>query len=249
MLKISDVPEIQNGPPKRLGKSAILEAVLEVRFRSMIEEDALLGAVRADLKADFPKVDRLPVADIPVAIRSSDPSFEFAPLYKLPQSPFTLQIGPRSVSLACSKPYCGSEKFFSCFEKILDIFATKQVFNSFERIGVRYIDFFDVPLFPTLQMDLRILDKSLDEGVTQLKTAIKVDENCELVINIAGGAIIPASSEKGSVLDIDVQRKIMGNCEIHSIKQFLKDAHAIQKKVFFGFLTQEGLANLEPKWD
>ena len=48
--------------PVTISPCPIVEAVAEVRFETLVPEDAIFGLVYQTLKTDFPKVETLPVA-------------------------------------------------------------------------------------------------------------------------------------------------------------------------------------------
>ncbi len=45
-----------------------------------------------ELQKDYPKVDNLPILQLPDAVRASDPNFKFKPHYKLSDKNFIIQI-------------------------------------------------------------------------------------------------------------------------------------------------------------
>ena len=60
--------------PKRLRKEPLLEAIWEIRFTSDRESVAELlpGLIYKAMAIEFPKIERLPAADLPSAIVQQD---------------------------------------------------------------------------------------------------------------------------------------------------------------------------------
>jgi len=69
--------------PLKISPCPIVEALLEIRFTTVIHPDAVFGLFYNALKSDFPKVDNLPILQIPDALRATDPNLKYKPLYKI----------------------------------------------------------------------------------------------------------------------------------------------------------------------
>lgn len=69
--------------PKTIDPCPIVDALLEIRFQTLTHPNAVFGLIYNELQKDFPKVENLPILQLPDAIRASDPNFKFKPQYKL----------------------------------------------------------------------------------------------------------------------------------------------------------------------
>ena len=99
--------------PKRLRKEPLLEAIWEIRFTSDRESVAELlpGLIYKAIDIEFPKIERLPAADLPSAIVQQDAKLRYVPTKRLEGSPYSIQIGEHVVSLSCRRPYTGWGNF------------------------------------------------------------------------------------------------------------------------------------------
>ena len=245
-MKLSDFPEVDL--PKRLKKCPIYEAVLEVRFSSPLDDDAIYGAIYSAVRKDWGSPKKLPVSEIPSVFRKTDPNLKFSPHYRLSRDNLLLQIGPAVLSIVAKEPYPGSEKLFSEFDGILSSLKEKEIFDAFQRIGVRYIDFFETDLFSGLKSQFLLADVPLSPERTTITTVIKGDEGFDLTLRLAGQAMIQGKGGEGSVLDIDAAQDGLNETDIQKVGAMLASAHLQQKKLFFGLLEKDFLDTFEPEY-
>ena len=58
--------------PKKITSCPLVETIVELRFESSLPPDAIFGVIYQKLKSDYPKVDKLPILQIPEEIRFKD---------------------------------------------------------------------------------------------------------------------------------------------------------------------------------
>src|SRR3990172_1532349 len=108
-----------DGLPKKISPCPIAEATVELRFSAAVLPDAVFGIIYREFTKDFPgKVEKLPILQLPEAIRAVDPKLMYQPHYKLVAGNLTFQIGPRMTSLSNSKEYIGWENFQSKLKEV-----------------------------------------------------------------------------------------------------------------------------------
>jgi len=56
--------------PKKIDPCPIVEAIVEIRFDSNLPGDAIFGVIYNQFKEDYPKFTKLPILQLPEAIRS-----------------------------------------------------------------------------------------------------------------------------------------------------------------------------------
>lgn len=245
-MKLSDIPTVEI--PKQLGVCPILEAVIEVRFSSTFDDDAVFGAVYDKVRSEWKNLEKLPILEIPSFVRKQDPNLRFAPHYRLTKSNQLLQLGPNVLSLVSRGEYQGSEILFTEFDAVLDKIKPLGLFDKFIRIGVRYIDFFEQNIFKNLLLSFSIAEKPLDYTRTQVRTVIDGEEQFHLAMSIAGDVFTADAKRKGFVFDVDAYREALDGVNDAQVKALIRAAHAQQKKLFFGLLKPEFLNTLNPKY-
>jgi uncharacterized protein (TIGR04255 family) len=246
-MKLSDFPLV--ALPKRVRNCPILEAVLEVRFETGFDNDAIYGAVYSVVKSDWAKGDKLPITEIPHFIRESDPALKFSPHYRLKKDNLLLQIGPAVISLVSKSPYVGSDILFQEFDTVLDKLSTTDIFQRFIRVGVRYIDFFDNNIFDGLNCSFSLCEIPTHPQRTLIRTVIEGEDGFDLTLQLAGRVITETSNQTGFVFDIDTACELQNSTSIDEVKQLLKSGHTQQKQLFFSLLKPEILATMEPEYE
>jgi len=102
------------------------------------------------LQVDFPKVENLPILQLPEAVRATDPNFRFKPHYRILNNKFVAQIGSDVLTISSFPKYAGWDEFSKQIFSILDRIKKVGIIDSAIRIGIRYINFFDNDILKTL---------------------------------------------------------------------------------------------------
>ena len=246
-MKLSDIPNVTI--PKQLGVCPILEAVIEVRFNTSIDDDAIFGAIYEKVRSEWKSVEKLPVLEIPAFVRKQDPNLKFAPHYRLVKDNLLLQIGPNVLSLVNRGQYKGSETFFQEFDSVLDKIQPMNLFERFLRVGIRYIDFFEQNIFQNLRLSFSIAEQSIDYSRSQVRTVVDGEDNFLLGTSIAGDVFAADAKKKGFVFDVDAYREALEGVNSEQIKKLIRSAHSQQKRLFFGLLKEDFLASLKPTYE
>lgn len=76
--------------PLKIDPCPIIDALVEIRFSTTIHPNAVFGLLYNALQTDFSKVENLPILQWPEAVRSSDPSLQFKPHYKISSKEFVV---------------------------------------------------------------------------------------------------------------------------------------------------------------
>ena len=69
--------------PIKLNLCPIIESVFEIRFDSSLDANIVFALIYSKLKDDFPKVETLPLSELPASMRDADPNLKYQPAYKL----------------------------------------------------------------------------------------------------------------------------------------------------------------------
>ena len=232
--------------PKKIDPCPITEVIFEVRFDSALPGDAIFGIVFNKFKEDFPNVERLPILQLPEAIRSSDPQLIFSPHYKMQQDNFLLQIGPKVFSVVNTNEYSGwtqySDQIYICFEELQKLGVIKQIL----RIGLRYINVFrDINIFEKSNLQMNLKEQSLSKNHINMSCEIPAGDYINTLKIISGAELLVGQKKmKGSVIDIDT----VFVKQFENFKDTAEHAHTEEKKLFYSLLSDDFLKTLNPEY-
>ena len=134
--------------PKKIEPCPILEAVIELRFSTSFPHDAIFGIIYKEFKDLYPKVEPLPILQLPEIVRREDKNLLYKPYYKLhSRDSYILQVGARMISLVRLAPYSGWREFSERFRYIAKKVDELKIIDSYVRIGIRYINEFEGNIF------------------------------------------------------------------------------------------------------
>jgi len=239
--------------PKKLKRDAIVEALLEVRFESAAVPEVFYGRI-----ADHPAWGkfgqrRLPTADIPTVIRDADANLRFQPVFELVEvgGNRVVKIGPRVISLHILAPYLGWTKFKPQLDEMIELLFSKASPLTVKRLGMRYLNALtkqDHGITQVGDLDLRItvaesnLGKALNLNFTR-----EMQDNILCTVRIATPDFIsgPVPSGASTLIDVDVYTPDrFTTSESGAAKQWVAEAHEIEKAAFFQLLTKETIEQL-----
>src|SRR3989339_713656 len=196
--------------PKRLRKEPLLEAIWEIRFTSDRESVAELlpGLIYKAIDIEFPKIERLPAADLPSAIVQQDAKLRYVPTKRLEGSPYSIQIGEHVVSLSCRRPYTGWGNFETKIMELAEILKATSLVTRPERFSLKYIDIISLTESPSLK-PLRVVVKlgahDLTRNHVQLRTELRENAFLHIVQIVSSAQAVLSTGERfeGLLLDID----------------------------------------------
>ncbi|NJW55502.1 TIGR04255 family protein, partial [Salinimicrobium oceani] len=97
--------------PKRIDPCPIVDALVEIRFSTKINSNAVFGLIYNSLQPEFESVENLPIQQLPEPVRSSDPNLRFKPHYRVKSENFIVQIGPDVLTISSHPNYLGWTRF------------------------------------------------------------------------------------------------------------------------------------------
>jgi uncharacterized protein (TIGR04255 family) len=65
--------------PKKISPCPIVEAIIEIRFDASLPGDAIFGIIYNMLKDEYTNLEKLPILELPDAIRTTDPNLMYSP--------------------------------------------------------------------------------------------------------------------------------------------------------------------------
>jgi uncharacterized protein (TIGR04255 family) len=236
--------------PIRITPCPIVEAAFEVRFNSTQPWENMPGLLCGHIQERYPRQERLPMADIPEEVRRQAPFFQPLPLLQFLGDDFLIQIGPRCLSLVTHpNAYPGWEAIREELRWLVDKAGKAGFIGETERIGVRYIDFFQANVFENLQMQLVFGEHPSTAAQTEVTTILR---RAPMTIRLhATNAAIAGGGESvrsGSVLDVDAWfGALEADLFVNGMDRFAQ-AHQAIKGLFFGLMKPHFLATLKPEY-
>ncbi len=236
--------------PTRITPDPIIDAVVELRYESKVPPDAILGMIFAQVKSKYPDFKSLPITAIPEEIRKNDPNFLFSPYYQADDPPFKLNIGPRVISLSNTGAYNGwKEKFFPEIKNLLENLKKTGVVDRFSRIGIRYIDFFELNIYDYINLSITLNDKPL-ESIQSVFSAIFNKDGYSTRVQVANNATVNSLGvEKvGSIIDTDTFFEPKDGFSFDGINDLIDKCHEEAVDFFFRLLRKEFVETLKPEY-
>jgi len=235
--------------PKTISPCPIQEAVAEVQFESSLPADAVFGVAYQALKESFPNSEPLPILSLPADLRNSAKDLKFQPHYRLLNETTTVLVGPRVISVGTRREYPGWAAHSRRIRETLALLHGTGIVAQPLRLGLRYIRFFALDIYPKLNLTISVDGTSLVGDETFLKTVL-AGEGCRCLLQVGKGvALLTNPGQTGSVVDIDSFTTATNGEFLSVLAQFLEEAHQAQKELFFRLLKPEFLATLNPVYD
>ncbi len=236
--------------PIKIDPCPIVEAILEIRFITSESWPTLPGLLFAKIRERYPEQKDLPLAQLPDEIRRREPAFTYQPLIQFHSRDFLIQFGPRVVSLVTkSKQYPGWAALEEEMTWLVSELQQTGFVSEGERLGVRYINFFNFDIFEKLELEVSTGKKRLAGELSVTSVLTRPPLTSRLLV--ANSAILGTgdSARHGSVLDVDVW---MGSLDFdlfqNAVAKFA-EAHHFEKQIFFGLLKPDFLATLSPAYE
>ncbi len=237
--------------PLRIDPCPIVEAVLEVRFITSESWRTLPGLLFTRIRERYPEQKELPLAQFPDEIRRGEPAFTYQPLVQFLSRHFLIQFGPRVVSLV-TKPnqYPGWAALEKEMTWLLGQLKEIGFVSEGERLGVRYINFFGFDIFEKLLLELITGGKTHAGAELSIATVLPLAP-LTARLQVANSAILGTGDgvRHGSVIDVDVW---LGSLDFELFQNGLekfREAHQLEKQIFFGLLRSDFLTTLNPVYE
>lgn len=236
--------------PEKISPCPILEAILEIRFVTGADWALLPGLLYTHIKEHYPKSENLPITELPEEFLRTDPGLTHAPRIRFLGKGFVIQFGPRVISLLTAGEYPGWQAIKEELNWLLDKLKEAAFIHEGERLGMRYIDFFEHDIFSRLSLDIR----SGGEPVTNVEMSFATvfrRERMTARLVLQNGAMVPRGNQmvSGSILDLDVWLGPSDFDVFENAAERFEDAHRCNKEIFFGLLKTEFLDSLAPVYE
>jgi len=222
--------------------NSIVELVFDIFFETTAITENFLGLI-AQVDG-FEEIIKLPILQIPEAIRKNDPNFKFQPLYEIrskTNADYRVMLGDGMVGVAINKEYKGwDESFYPQIKKLFTTFLTSDKVVKINRIGLRYVNFLpNENIFETGKLDVKIANNE----ACKKKIFLKIEDCIENICyskTVANNAEYVKSSTSGSIIDI-VTFIESGTKELlkETIFEDINRLHDISKEKFKEVISNE----------
>lgn len=232
--------------PKKITPCPIIDAVVEFRFKSNLNSNAIFGVAYQALHKNYSTVVELPILQLPSAVRA-EPNLKFQPHYQLKNGLFVVQIGPNVFSLTKPGEYPGWATFSQELVNILECLKSADFIENFFRVGIRCIDFFKSNIFDGIQLSIHLNGERFETNQTNITSIIqKGDYLSRLQIVNNSEIAINNNVEKGSLIDTDTycEKEFQFDCAM----QLANHCHIVQKELFFSLLKDDFLKSFNPEY-
>jgi len=238
--------------PKKISPCPIIEATVEIRFKSTVPTSAVFGILYDKLKDSYKNYEELPILELPRSVLETDIKLKFLPHYHFLKDNFILQLGPQMVSLSIRNNYSGWTLFMKEIDHLIDILRDVKIIDKVSRIGMRYIDFFEsMDVFKNINLQLSLNDKPLDSISRYIRTEFQ-KEDFRILLQITDTAEVTGkelTKMKGSLIDYDLSINKTFEDFYNEYKELLNKAHEFLKEHFFTILIKkEFLKTLNPEY-
>lgn len=247
--------EIGKSVPKRLRKEPLLEALWEIRFTSDRESvaEVLPGLIYNAMSAEYPKIERLPAANLPSAVVQQDATLRYVPTVRLEGNPFSIQIGEHVVSLSCRRPYSGWKEFESKIFGLAEMLRSTNLISRPERFSLKYTDVISLsepPSLNPLEVTLKLEAYELTSNPVKLRTELRENGFIHIVQIASPAQVALPTGERfeGVLVDIDTIYQREHGDFWSDFRSLLDRAHNLNKILFFRLLTEKTIAQLDPEF-
>ncbi|MFD2966566.1 TIGR04255 family protein [Sphingobacterium bambusae] len=235
--------------PKSISPYRLRDAIVEVRYLSKLPLEILLGMFFTSLDESY-KYQRRPVGPQSLPI---DPSQQMQ-LVTGGNSLFyndsiKFEFFPNSIVFNCLEEYLGWDKYFGEIKKVLHRIDKLAQFESYTRVGLRYISQYegiDLRTVTKFEFSFGMPDVSSDNF--QFRSEFDFGDSIRAVLGISNNLQVLGADNLAarlSTIDIDIIKPI----DVHTLDNLLKEielVHEKEKEVFFNMLQPDFLAQLHP---
>lgn len=236
LMRLTDRPI-----PKALEPCPIKSVLIELRYdKPLLDSNLAIGLLFGKLKENnifFGQYQALAASTLPLEIRESDPNLQFAPLYQIVNEDYAIRVAKHAVCISTVSAYKGWHDFFNIAEQVFSQMFTLGLFNNLNRIGIRYVSFFEENILDSLKLEFNLIGSDQRQKPAQIWTECDIDGlTCALTLSNRAELRESANVLQGSSIDIDVF-KVAKIDSIHDCLKLIDHAHTVEKRIFFSLVT------------
>jgi uncharacterized protein (TIGR04255 family) len=240
--------------PRRLKNDPIVEALFELRFTSTDIAEVILGKLASCEEWRNSGIQRLPLADVPAAIRENDPNLAYQPVLQVNHREGTrlIKIGPRMLSYHALPPYPGWPVFEPelwsstqhVFGVLKDVIAT--------RFGFRYINLLTkehlIEGISSLNIDVRLAGDMLTSPLNLNYQRSRAAKHNSIVRVASIEFVQNPSPGLTALVDVDIFTPTdFRSNDAAEARVWIDEAHKFLKEEFFTLLPDSIIDQLEER--
>lgn len=237
--------------PTKLEKVTLVDVVTEFKFKKYKNIEDLFIDIYSVLKPKGFEYTKLPIMELPQAIREGDPNLAYQPYYQIHKGKYLISIGPRVLSFNVKGYYSGWSEYKEFILSNIDTFSNIIKDWELEKTSMRYIDFFEhIDIFENINISTSLPENLCDDKISIGSKVIINEIHCSNGVNvrmqIANNAqiFIEGSSgmQIGGIIDLDASADNI----FDNIDETIENLHNKTKKIFFVLLKDNFLTSLGP---
>lgn len=231
------MPEVVKMTP-----DSLVSTIVEIRFKSNVPAEAVFGLVFQKLSTEYPVNSTSDLVQLPRSVRDQNPDLRYKALYGLNNDSVTVNIGPRVIVFNCHNGYLGWKVYFDKIRSALKEIENLSLIETVERIGLRYINFYDCDIYPNLNTTIDIMGKEYKRDALSINSRYLLG-NYSSNLRIDNSALLNKNGEQkdGSILDIDSYYDTHFSYDYEQLTSIIDDLHSQEKKLFGDILSRDFL--------
>lgn len=227
--------------PISISPEPIKEAIIEIRFNLNDDFNIIFGLFFSKVKNLISKKEEL--TPLPKEIVEKNPRLKYTPRYRLHVINLDdsfLHFGPNSITFINRGKYPKWEPLIRTSFKFFESLFKMNVISNVERLGVRYINFFNSDILEKTEFEFHQSGKPLESIWKEFAYTIQDNDfiNRIMIQNNAN-----FNEEKGTIIDIDTYKDYNSENIKKISKSEIEVAHKLEKKYFYKCLKKSFVTN------
>lgn len=242
--------------PEKLKLTPLRETVFQVQFEPAIPTagDILPGLLYTRMKAEYPEVMPLPMANVPRNVRQQNPELHYQASHGLHGASGSILVGDRVISLTTME-YPGWIPFKKKLVSLIEVLRATEQAKTIKRFSFKYTNLIEASdeeaQLAFLNMKIECGGALPSERGFLMRTEL-YQGKCTTIVQIAPRSVVkvpPVNSEiSGLLVDIDTIRFEPGPEFLSKPDVLLEEAHLVAKEAFFSLLAPLTVERLKPVW-
>jgi uncharacterized protein (TIGR04255 family) len=248
--------------PKRLNKEPLFEAIWKIQFEPPDTQsigEILPGVLYSALKSEHPelRLERLPIADIPLSLAQSELNLLLLPKYRMVDSEahVIFQTRERIITVNSYKPYIGWEAFKKKIMTVIELVSQLGLISELLRNSLRYIDQLTTSVVPDLtplRFSVTLGEKVIRRSPIEFNIELVDQDNFIDIVRIASPGMINMYGDYSRTYGTIVDHETFIDSPLNGwdvVKTQIKYLHDHLKKTFFQrLLTPEAIDSFQPEY-
>jgi uncharacterized protein (TIGR04255 family) len=243
--------------PHKINPDRIIDSIVEVKYDASFPYEILLGKIFNQLDETYfytnqPIIkNRLPV-NIPVV---KEINLQLGRVNIFVHNNISIEMKPNSFIFNCLDSYIGWPEFFNEIKNALNQISKSGTIDKWTRVGVRYVSqYLNTDLHDCLKFNYNLGIPEIKASSMTFKNEF-LYENCQVILNLVNKNPVAFFEADGSEInhffsfvDVDVIKDKIDITNIDDLFNQVDTNHSVEKKIYFGLLTEKYLETLKPQY-